>query len=114
VEEVIDPQAWGIARAEPGALLGSSALANADVVLAVLDPDRRGDLPAERYQAIFDSVVVNAAAALVAHDVASGAISSGSVSGNIHDALPRAREAMESGDAWRVLQRWIGFSQQSE
>jgi len=113
VEEVIDPQDWGIARAEPGALRGSSAQANADVVVAVLNPDRRSDLSAERYAAIFDSVAVNAAAALVAHDVASGAISSGSVSHHIHDALPRARAALESGDAWRILERWISLSQQS-
>ncbi len=38
VEEVIDPQDWGIARAEPGALRGSSAQANADVVACRAEP----------------------------------------------------------------------------
>ncbi len=28
---------------------------------------------------------------------------------HIHDALPRARRALESGDAWRILERWISL-----
>jgi len=60
--------------------------------------------------AITDAVVVNAAGALVAYDAAIGSAGSDDVGARIAAALPRAREAISSGAAWDVLQRWIAFS----
>ena len=110
VEETIDAREWGIAEVGPDALRGSSAEANAEVVLALLEPDRRGDLPPQRFAAIADAVVVNAAAALVAYDVAAGTLPAGPLAPSIRDALPRARAALDSGAAGAVLQRWVDLS----
>lgn len=109
LEQVVDATEWGIERATPEDLRGTSAQFNASVVESVLKPaaDRSRD---RSIDAITDAVVVNAAGALVAYDAAIGAPGSGSVGERIAEALPRARSAIASGAAWDVLRRWIGFS----
>lgn len=109
-ETLIDPQSWGIARVESSALRGSSPEDNAAVLRAVVDPQRRDDIDADRLSAVVDAVVVNAAAALAAYDAARGVGIEGSADERIRAALPRARAALESGDAWQVATRWIDVS----
>jgi anthranilate phosphoribosyltransferase len=117
VEQVIDTADWGIERAKPEDLRGTSAEFNADVLQAVLDPDS-----AHAHElagaAIADAVAVNAAGALVAYDAAirkrtrtgTGTGTEGSIGDRIKAALPQAREAMSSGGAWQILQRWVAFT----
>lgn len=109
IEEIIDPREWGVPRVDATALRGTSAQGNAQVLAAVLDPARAAEVAADRREAIADAVAVNAAAALVAFDAANGAPQSGSLGERIELALPRAREVIESGAAWQLLQRWIEF-----
>jgi anthranilate phosphoribosyltransferase len=91
VERVrIDPAAFGIPPAPEGALRGGDREHNAAVVRAVL-----GGQPG----AVRDAVLLNAAAAIVAHDAAS------------LDALPgaltEAAGSIDSGSAARALDAWI-------
>lgn len=109
VEQVIDAREWGIEPATLQDLQGTSAQFNARVVGDVLNPaSPRADDRA--VSAITDAVVVNAAGALVAYDAAIGSAGSDEAGARIAAALPRAREAVSSGAAWDVLQRWIAFA----
>lgn len=108
-ETTIDPLEWGIARVDVELLRGTSPEGNAQALASVLDPARREELSPERLAAITDSVVVNAAAALVAYDAACGEPAEAMLAERIAAALPRARTAIESGAAWDVLTRWVEF-----
>jgi anthranilate phosphoribosyltransferase len=94
----VDPAALGIAAVEPAALRGGDRVHNAAVVREVL----AGGSPAVR-----DAVLLNAAAAIAAHD--------GLSSERLHDALARglriAAEAIDSGAAASLLDRWVTSSQ---
>jgi anthranilate phosphoribosyltransferase len=94
----VDPAALGIAPAEPGALRGGDRVHNAAVVREVL----AGGAPTVR-----DAVLLNAAAAIAAHD--------GLARERLHDALARglriAAESVDSGAAAELLDRWITSSQ---
>jgi anthranilate phosphoribosyltransferase len=96
----IDPAALGISPVEPAALRGGDRVFNAAVVRAVL----AGGEPAVR-----DAVLLNAAAAIAAHDGLSGE--------RLHDALARglriAAESIDSGAAADLLQRWVAASQEA-
>jgi anthranilate phosphoribosyltransferase len=93
----VDPAALGIAPVEPAALRGGDPAHNAAVVREVL----AGGAPAVR-----DAVLLNAAAAIAAHD--------GLAAERLHDALARglriAAEAVDSGAAAALLDRWITAS----
>lgn len=110
VEATIDPEQWGITRVAADALVGASAEDNAAVLAAVLDPSQADRITADRWQAISDAVAVNAAAALVAYDAATGSTVNTPVGERIAAALPRAREVLESGAAWDRAQRWVEVS----
>jgi anthranilate phosphoribosyltransferase len=92
-ESVIDPADLGIARAPREALKGGSPAENAEVALKVLDgapgPCR-------------DFVLMNAAAALVAADLAQ----------SLAEGLAAARESMDSGRALDCLSRLRTLSNQ--
>ena len=94
----VDPAALGIAPVEASALRGGDRVHNAGVVREVL----AGGAPAVR-----DAVLLNAAAAIAAHD--------GLSAERLHDALARglriAAEAIDSGAATDLLDRWITSSQ---
>ena len=106
VEEfLIDAVDLGIVRAAPDALRGHDAAFNAGVARAVISGERSAALDPVR-----DSVLLNAAAALVVHDVARGVAMVGSLSERMAAALPRAREAIDSGAAGALLERWITVS----
>lgn len=93
-EVEIDPQALGLPPAPPGALAGGDAATNAAVIVSVLDgaagPCR-------------DVVLLNAAAAMVAADVAAG----------MAEGVERARSAIDSGAAAATLGRLVAASQAS-
>lgn len=105
VESVVDALDLGIARSAAGALRGQDAAYNAAVAAAVLRGERSGALDPVR-----DAVLLGAAAALVAHDVARGLAITASIGDRLAAALPRATEAVDSGSAAAVLDRWIAVS----
>ncbi len=84
---VFDPDDFGIDRCAPAALNGGDAAANAQIVQRVLDGEPG---PAR------DVAVLNASVAIAAAGIASG----------IATTLDVAREAIDSGRAGEVLERW--------
>ncbi|TWF78233.1 anthranilate phosphoribosyltransferase [Pseudonocardia hierapolitana] len=96
VERVrVDPAALGIPLAPAGALRGGDRVHNAAIVRAVL-----GGQPGP----VRDAVLLNAAAAIVAHDGAHPALEA------FPDALALAGESIDSGAAARTLDAWTRFS----
>ncbi len=109
----LDPSALGLPAADPASLRGADAEFNADVVRRVLAGERGP---------IRDTVLLNAAAALVAHAGAAPAGSAGpdrpagdaderpgdaSLTEHLADGLRTAAEALDSGSAAAVLERWV-------
>lgn len=97
-EQRFDPARLGIAAASPEHLRGGTASHNADVVRRVLDGE-----PGP----VRDTVLLNAAAALVAYD----GVPDGNGADTLHDAVgeayKRAATAVDSGAATDILNRWI-------
>ena len=95
---MLDPAEFGIEPVVPEALRGGDRVHNAAVVREVL----AGGAPQIR-----DAVVLNAAAAIAAHDGLAGR--------PLHDALAaglvQARRAIDEGAATDILERWIDASQ---
>lgn len=88
----IDPAALGLKPAPPSAIRGGDATDNARIIRAVLD----GESGAAR-----DVVLLNAAAAIVAADVAP----------DMAEAVERARAAVDSGAAREALRKLVATSQ---
>jgi anthranilate phosphoribosyltransferase len=105
VESLVDAVDLGIARSASGALTGLDAAFNAAVARAVLSGER-----SDRLDPVRDAVVLGAAAALVAHDAARGAVGAGSMGDRLAAVLPRAAAAIDDGGARQVLDRWIAVS----
>jgi anthranilate phosphoribosyltransferase len=97
-EERLDPSAIGIAPAAADALKGADAAHNAAVARRLLD----GETGAVR-----DAVLLNAAAALVAYD----GVGPAPVADQVGGLLQRAANAIDSGAAKAVLDRWVTVSQ---
>jgi anthranilate phosphoribosyltransferase len=95
----LDPAALGLPPARPEDLRGGNAAHNAEVARAVL-----GGEPGP----VADAVILNAAAVLAAADGVPGPqhLESGLAGG-----CARAREAIRSGEALALLDRWIVASQ---
>jgi anthranilate phosphoribosyltransferase len=95
-----DPHGFGFARATAAELVGGDAEANADEARRVL---------AGASGAVRDAVVLNAAGAMVAH---------AGLAGHVEwlpaweDGLRRATEAIDSGAAQNLLDRWVRFGAQ--
>ena len=95
-----DPHGFGFARATAAELVGGDAEANADEARRVL---------AGANGAVRDAVVLNAAGAMVAH---------AGLAGHVEwlpaweDGLRRATEAIDSGAAQNLLDRWVRFGAQ--
>lgn len=108
---VIDPARFGIEAAAPSALRGADAGYNAGVVREVLT----GGAPT-----VANAVMLNAAAGVVAYDLATGSVRLDLTSQNpaaqqqveqlLAGAVAQARSAIESGAADRLLQRWVAAS----
>lgn len=95
-----DPHGFGFPRATAAELVGGDAEANADEARRVL---------AGASGAVRDAVVLNAAGAMVAH---------AGLAGHVEwlpaweDGLRRATEAIDSGAAQNLLDRWVRFGAQ--
>ena len=109
VEYEIDPRRWGIDFVEAQLLEGATPERNVELLRATLNPeyDALATHDQRKVQAIRDAVTVNAAAALTAFDAAAGIAPGAIASDRIAENLPRAREALDSGAAWMLLERWI-------
>ncbi len=92
-EHVIDAADLGVARSAPGDLRGADAAFNAGVARQLL---------AGQEGPVRDAVVVNAAAALAAQ----GGFGA-DVPGAVKAGLDRAADAIDSGAAASVLERWV-------
>jgi anthranilate phosphoribosyltransferase len=90
--ETLDPAALGVAAADPGQLRGGDAATNAAVVRGLL---------AGKPGPVRDAVTLNAAAALAAHDGLSGDLVA-----DLRSGVQRAADALDSGAAAALLQRW--------
>jgi anthranilate phosphoribosyltransferase len=95
---VLDPAELGLHRAQPGDLRGGDAARNAAVVRSVLDGE-----PGP----VAETVLLNAAAALAAFD---GITGGDAVIAQLRDGYARAEEAVRSGAAARLLNRWVEVS----
>lgn len=89
----LDRRELGIAPVPGDALRGADATYNAKVVRALLDGEPG---------AVRDVVLLNAGAALAAHDGSTGPLVS-----RIRAGMDRAAEAIDSGEAKNVLDRWV-------
>ncbi|HEX6470322.1 MAG TPA: anthranilate phosphoribosyltransferase [Streptosporangiaceae bacterium] len=98
-QTTFDPADLGIARSAPESLRGADATYNASVARGVL-----GGEPGP----VQDVVRLNAAAALVA---AGGVPPASELTEALAGAFRRAGEAVESGAAARLLDRWASVSQ---
>jgi anthranilate phosphoribosyltransferase len=89
----LDPRELGIEPVPAQALRGADATHNAKVVRALLDGERGP---------VRDVILLNAGAALAAYDAGSGALTD-----RIRVGMERAAEAIDSGTAKAVLDRWV-------
>jgi anthranilate phosphoribosyltransferase len=96
IEDKLDPADLGIATATADALRGGDAATNAAAALSMLAGDRG---------AVRDAVLLNAAAALVAV-----AASDEPLTGQLHAAIGRAAESVDSGAAAKALESWVETS----
>jgi len=107
--EVLDPAQLGLQPSTAADLRGGDAQENAQVVKDLLQGSREGRLSIVR-----DVVALNSAGALVAFDAATGAERFGSVDASFIErvscALPVAYESIDSGSAWKVLEKWASVS----
>ncbi|MFY1699033.1 anthranilate phosphoribosyltransferase [Solwaraspora sp. WMMA2101] len=88
----------GVARSAPGDLRGGDVRFNAEVAHRLL----AGDTGPVR-----DAVLVNAAAALAAHAVQTGAASADTLLPTMRAQLDRAAKAIDDGAAAALLDRWV-------
>jgi len=93
---VVDPAHFGITAVAPDALRGGDRAHNAAVVRDLLAGGGRAG--------VRDAVLLNAAAAIAAHDGLGGALDDAIAAG-----LAVARESVDSGAAAALLDRWIAF-----
>jgi len=96
-EDVFDPRDLGIRQATVAELRGGDAAANAGVVRSVL---------AGQPGPALDAALLNAAAGLVAFEM--DAV--GPLTERMSVAMKRAEEAVESGAAAAVLERWVALT----
>jgi anthranilate phosphoribosyltransferase len=116
-EVVLDAADLGLARCDPGLLRGGDASRNAELLRLALSAGPAQGPDAERAHAIRDAVSINAATALVAHAAAVATAAGEPVDQRplperVADALPTARDVLESGAALAVLDGWIAVTQE--
>jgi anthranilate phosphoribosyltransferase len=93
VTETLDPRDLGLELAEPGALAGGDPAANADVFRRILEGEEGP---------IRDAVLLNAGAGLAVHEAGPGPLVE-----RVAKGVARARDAVDSGAAAQVLERWV-------
>lgn len=99
VRTTLDPSDLGIARAAKADLVGGEPEHNAQVVR---------DTFAGQAGAVRDIVLLNAAAAILAYD---GPDPDADLTAQFRAPLERAREAIDSGAATALLDRWVALTQ---
>ncbi|MDQ3786237.1 MAG: anthranilate phosphoribosyltransferase [Actinomycetota bacterium] len=97
-EDRIDPSALGVTPSAPDALKGGDAADNAKVLRSLI----AGDAGAVR-----DTVLINAAGAIAAFKGLSG-----DLTGDLKAGLDAAADAIDSGRAAELLERWITRSRE--
>lgn len=97
-ELTLDPCDLGLDRSPVEALRGGDAAHNAQVVR---------DLLAGRSGPVRDAVVLNAGIALATASGVDGAASSQTLTAAVGGGMSRAQAAIDSGDAQRLLERWV-------
>ena len=108
----LDPTVLGIKAPAPEALRGGSAQRNAELCRLLVDSPEDPSVAGIR-----DAVALNAAAALVAYAAAGGALPfripppATPLPERMAVALPAAMDALTSGAAGALLDRWISTSQ---
>ncbi len=93
VEHSLDPADLGVPRGTAEGLRGQDAAYNADVVRRLLAGDRGP---------VRDAVLLNAGAALAVH-----AAETGTLEERLAAGMSRATEAVDSGAAQALLERWV-------
>jgi anthranilate phosphoribosyltransferase len=96
----LDPSELGIAPVTAEQLRGGDRVRNAEAVREVL---------AGRGGGVRDAVLLNAAAAIAAHD----GLGAGSLAAVLAEGLRIAAEAVDSGAAADVLERWVDASRRA-
>jgi anthranilate phosphoribosyltransferase len=99
-ETSLDPATFAIAAVAPEALRGGDRVHNAAVVREVLSGGGAG---------VRDAVLLNAAAAIAVYD----GVTAASFGTAIADGLAAATEAVDSGKAAVLLERWVEASQRA-
>jgi anthranilate phosphoribosyltransferase len=94
----LDPADLGLDRSPVEALRGGDASHNAQVVR---------DLLAGQSGPVRDAVVLNAGIALATASGVDGPASAASLTEAVREGMSRARAAIDSGDAQRLLERWV-------
>lgn len=107
VRGTLDPRELGIAPVDYALLVGGDRVRNAELLRKTLSGAEIHDDDAERVRAIRDVVALNAAAALVAYDAATGGPVMGTLTERIANRLPAAEQVLRSGAALEVLRRWL-------
>jgi anthranilate phosphoribosyltransferase len=92
-QHVVDPQAFGLPRAQPADLVGGDIATNAAVVHRVLDGERGP---------VRDAVLLNAAAGIAAADRGNA-----SVTDRLASGLEQAADAVDTGAAKAKLEQWV-------
>ncbi len=112
VETMLDPADFGIIGFRAEHLRGGSPERNADLTRKVFGgTDAGADF--EVVASIRLAVALNAAAALVAADsVCNPDASSAPLRDRINAHLPRAQAALETGQAWKVFEKWVATAAQ--
>jgi anthranilate phosphoribosyltransferase len=98
--ESVDPTALGLPRVSLDELRGGDATVNAAIAR---------DFLGGKVGPVRDAVLLNAAGAVAAYE---GLVAGESVQDSIASHLPRVAEAVDSGAATALLDRWIALSQE--
>lgn len=96
-EEIIDPRAFGFDYTPGSELTGGDAAFNAKVFERVLGGEQ---------SSVRTAVLLNAGAAIAAHEAAGGDLES-----RLSAGIDRARESIDSGSATKVLHAWASTTQ---
>ena len=102
--ETFDPASIGIAAPPADALTGGDAKFNAEIV-----SDLFAGLSTPKLDAVSDAVCLNAAAALTSVDAVTSEVLS--LQTSLAHNFEKARAAIASGHAQRILQRWVEETQ---
>ena len=113
-EVVFDARDLGIRKSQLDELRGGDRRRNAELLRKALGDCSADDRDAVQVEAIRAAVSVNAAAALVAHDCAAGAVDvqpgTMALADAIASRLPRVQEVLATGAALALVDRWAAVS----